>query len=239
MPEEILTPQVETHGEHNSSPWPNISVNPGESGPTDRQLELRTRIAAHLEAQRQLELEIARKAEEQRIQAEKERLEQERKALAEEIKKERIDFDPILISLVRRAMPSLIAYDIMGVQPMSKPTGLIFAMRSHYEMKDESGKPLVKAPDNKTPLSDEGEWCATGRVNGWYESDRRTVNSATRKKQAEQAAIEREEMRKKYAGQRERGSYIPVSREVITSLKEALDESKNDETMNKPRWLNY
>jgi len=42
-------------------------------------------------------------------------------------------FDPILISLVRRAMPNLMAYDICGVQPMSGPNGLIFAMRSRYE----------------------------------------------------------------------------------------------------------
>jgi len=41
-------------------------------------------------------------------------------------------FDPILISLVRRAMPNLIAYDICGVQPMTAPTGLIFAMKSTY-----------------------------------------------------------------------------------------------------------
>ncbi len=41
-------------------------------------------------------------------------------------------WDPILISLVRRAMPNLIAYDVCGVQPMSGPTGLIFAMRSRY-----------------------------------------------------------------------------------------------------------
>ena len=42
-------------------------------------------------------------------------------------------YDPILISLVRRAMPNLIAYDLVGVQPMSAPTGLIFAMRSKYD----------------------------------------------------------------------------------------------------------
>jgi hypothetical protein len=42
------------------------------------------------------------------------------------------NFDPVLISLVRRAMPNLIAYDICGVQPMTGPTGLIFAMRSRY-----------------------------------------------------------------------------------------------------------
>jgi len=41
-------------------------------------------------------------------------------------------FDPVLISLVRRAMPNLIAYDIAGTQPMTGPTGLIFAMRSKY-----------------------------------------------------------------------------------------------------------
>ena len=41
-------------------------------------------------------------------------------------------FDPVLISLVRRAMPNLIAYDICGVQPMNAPTGLIFAMKAKY-----------------------------------------------------------------------------------------------------------
>ena len=42
------------------------------------------------------------------------------------------NWDPILISLVRRAMPNLIAYDICGVQPMTGPTGLIFAMKSRF-----------------------------------------------------------------------------------------------------------
>ena len=42
-------------------------------------------------------------------------------------------WDPILISLVRRAMPNLMAYDVCGVQPMSGPTGLIFAMKARYQ----------------------------------------------------------------------------------------------------------
>jgi hypothetical protein len=42
-------------------------------------------------------------------------------------------YDPVLISLVRRAMPNLMAYDIAGVQPMSAPTGLIFAMKARYD----------------------------------------------------------------------------------------------------------
>ena len=46
------------------------------------------------------------------------------------------NFDPVLISLIRRSMPNLIAYDIASVQPMSGPTGLIFAMRSRYAAQD-------------------------------------------------------------------------------------------------------
>ena len=45
-------------------------------------------------------------------------------------------FDPVLISLIRRSMPNLVAYDLAGVQPMTGPTGLIFAMRSRYTTQD-------------------------------------------------------------------------------------------------------
>ena len=48
-------------------------------------------------------------------------------------------YDPILISLVRRALPNLIAYDVCGVQPMTGPTGLIFAMRSRYKQQQAQG----------------------------------------------------------------------------------------------------
>ena len=47
-------------------------------------------------------------------------------------------YDPIMISLVRRSMPNLIAYDICGVQPMTGPTGLIFAMRARYATMNQS-----------------------------------------------------------------------------------------------------
>jgi hypothetical protein len=47
-------------------------------------------------------------------------------------------FDPVLISLIRRSMPNLVAYDLAGVQPMSGPTGLIFAMRSKYKTQNGS-----------------------------------------------------------------------------------------------------
>ena len=48
------------------------------------------------------------------------------------------NFDPILISLVRRSLPNLIAYDVAGVQPMTGPTGLIFAMRARYNNQNGS-----------------------------------------------------------------------------------------------------
>jgi hypothetical protein len=49
------------------------------------------------------------------------------------------NWDPVLISLVRRTMPQLMAYDTIGVQPMSGPTGLIFAMKSHYTGEASTG----------------------------------------------------------------------------------------------------
>jgi hypothetical protein len=57
------------------------------------------------------------------------------------------NWDPILISLVRRAMPNLIAYDICGVQPMTGPTGLIFAMRAKYTSQAAATEALFDAAD--------------------------------------------------------------------------------------------
>ena len=54
-------------------------------------------------------------------------------------------FDPILISLVRRSLPNLIAYDIAGVQPMTGPTGLIFAMRSTYGTNRDVNNSAIEA----------------------------------------------------------------------------------------------
>lgn len=60
-------------------------------------------------------------------------------------------FDPVLISLVRRAMPNLMAYDVCGVQPMTGPTGLIFAMRSKYnEQSNTAGGYAQGNQDNET-----------------------------------------------------------------------------------------
>ena len=58
------------------------------------------------------------------------------------------NFDPILISLVRRSLPNLIAYDVAGVQPMTGPTGLIFAMRARYD--NQSGTEAFYGEANTT-----------------------------------------------------------------------------------------
>jgi len=62
--------------------------------------------------------------------------------------------DPVLISLVRRAMPNLIAYDVCGVQPMTGPTGLIFAMKSHVT--SQAGVEAADSKEADTSLSGSG-----------------------------------------------------------------------------------
>ena len=62
-------------------------------------------------------------------------------------------FDPVLISLIRRAMPNLVAYDLAGVQPMNGPTGLIFAMRTRYD--GQSGREaFFNEPDSAFSAQD-------------------------------------------------------------------------------------
>jgi len=76
-------------------------------------------------------------------------------------------FDPVLISLVRRAMPNLIAYDICGTQPMTGPTGLIFAMRSRYaNQTGANGLANGAVQDNETFYNEVNTaFSATGSAN--------------------------------------------------------------------------
>jgi len=78
-------------------------------------------------------------------------------------------FDPVLISLIRRSMPNLVAYDLAGVQPMNGPTGLIFAMRSRYKTQsgtealfNEADSAFSGQPDG---LDDTSGFTATGASN--------------------------------------------------------------------------
>jgi len=74
-------------------------------------------------------------------------------------------FDPVLISLIRRSMPNLVAYDLAGVQPMNGPTGLIFAMRSRYT--NQSGS---EAFYNEVDTAFSGQNAALGLTDGFTDS---------------------------------------------------------------------
>lgn len=232
--EEVFNPQIEEHYEEQaSSEWP-LQQLPIDSVDLERQIKLRTRIAEYLEAQRRLEVEIARQAEEKRVREEQIRLEEERKKLEAEAKEEKKtgigDWDPILISLVRRAMPSLMAYDICGVQPMSEPTGLIFSMRSKYEAEGKLDQKPERAVVDEVKKQERATWERENHL--WAYSTTQTVNSATRKKQAEKAAAEREEMRQDYLRRRKGYPVILESKETPIKPK-SLDETEYRETMNK------
>jgi hypothetical protein len=74
-------------------------------------------------------------------------------------------YDPILISLVRRALPNLMAYDVAGVQPMTGPTGLIFAMKSRYSTQD-GAEALFNEAD--TDFAGTGAHDGSNPVDGTY-----------------------------------------------------------------------
>jgi hypothetical protein len=75
------------------------------------------------------------------------------------------NYDPILISLVRRALPNLMAYDVAGVQPMTGPVGLIFAMKSRYSTQDGT-EALFNEAD--TDFSGTGTHAGSNPVDGSY-----------------------------------------------------------------------
>ena len=81
-------------------------------------------------------------------------------------------YDPILIGLVRRAMPNLMAYDVAGVQPMTGPTGLIFAMRSLYGTDRTNAAGRVEALYNEADTDFSGAaspaHAGSNPVNGTY-----------------------------------------------------------------------
>jgi len=74
-------------------------------------------------------------------------------------------YDPILISLVRRSLPNLMAYDVAGVQPMTGPTGLIFAMKSHYSTQSGT-EALFNEAD--TDFAGTGTHAGSNPVSGSY-----------------------------------------------------------------------
>lgn len=84
-------------------------------------------------------------------------------------------YDPILISLVRRALPNLMAYDVAGVQPMTGPTGLIFAMKSKYSAMNGT-EALFNEAD--TDFSGTGTHAGSNPVDGSYTTGTGIATSA-------------------------------------------------------------
>ena len=102
-------------------------------------------------------------------------------------------FDPVLISLIRRSMPKLIAYDIAGVQPMTGPTGLIFAMRSRYGTNRTAGtEAFYNEADSEfsaeNAASDLGRTAQSGSNPGLL-NDSGTYNTSTGMTTAESEAL--------------------------------------------------
>jgi len=73
-------------------------------------------------------------------------------------------FDPVLISLIRRSMPNLVAYDLAGVQPMSGPTGLIFAMRSKYTSQANANEAFFDEADTSFSGQNAGRGLTAGQT---------------------------------------------------------------------------
>lgn len=81
-------------------------------------------------------------------------------------------YDPVLISLVRRAAPQMIAYDICGVQPMTQPTGLIFAMKSKYATQDGAEALFNEADTDFSASGRNGTHAGSNPVDGTYTTGR-------------------------------------------------------------------
>jgi len=89
-------------------------------------------------------------------------------------------WDPVLVSLVRRAMPSLVAYDIAGVQPMTGPTGLIFAMKARYSTDTDSPTDRINKDDQEALFSTvKDAFSGAGSDNAHNQTDSNTATGAT------------------------------------------------------------
>ena len=93
------------------------------------------------------------------------------------------NYDPVLISLVRRAMPNLVAYDIVGVQPMTGPTGLIFAMKSQFETAHTSNGGAIKDTEalfNEAPTGYSGNGTSqTNNADGTFNANGSGMTNTT------------------------------------------------------------
>ena len=127
-------------------------------------------------------------------------------------------FDPVLISLIRRSMPNLVAYDLAGVQPMNGPTGLIFAMRSRYTNQSGAEALFNEANTGFSGVGTDGLHGTDGYVSG--------SNGATQGFGADQGSASNPDALNPSADGTQ--AAYPVGRGMNTEVAEALGEAGND-----------
>ena len=125
-------------------------------------------------------------------------------------------FDPVLISLIRRAMPNLVAYDLAGVQPMNGPTGLIFAMRSRYSANNGTEAFFNEADTAFSAQREGNDAVSSGYVAG---SDGAAVGFGTTGQQGSNPGV---------LDPNADASTYSVGRGMDTEIAEGLGETNND-----------
>ena len=125
-------------------------------------------------------------------------------------------FDPVLISLIRRAMPNLVAYDLAGVQPMNGPTGLIFAMRSRYSANNGTEAFFNEADTAFSAQREGNDAVSSGYVAG---SDGAAVGFGTTAQQGSNPGV---------LDPNADASTYSVGRGMDTEIAEGLGETNND-----------
>jgi hypothetical protein len=153
--------------------------------------------------------------------------------------------DPVLVSLVRRAMPQLIAYDICGVQPMSGPTGLIFAMKARYnggavtdDVSDGDTEALFDVADNAfsgTGTSPAGTAVTTATGEGnvtanlGFTIEKNTVTAHTRALKAEYSMELQQDLKAIHGLDAESELSNILSQEILSEInREVLYQIRNN-----------
>jgi hypothetical protein len=161
-------------------------------------------------------------------------------------------WDPVLISLVRRAMPNIVAYDIAGVQPMTMPTGLIFAMKSQYQPaagdRTQDVEALFNKPDTAfagpvdttTGEGLTGDAAKTGLTNGGTGSgfgnmgftvDKTTVTAKTRALKAEYTMELAQDLKSVHGLDAEAELANILSVEILAEINREVIDTVNDKAI--------
>ena len=153
------------------------------------------------------------------------------------------NWDPVLISLVRRAMPNIVAYDIAGVQPMTMPTGLIFAMKSIYQNAagETTGEALFNEPDmafsgpvstgTGERLSNTTDKTTTGFGQMGFTVEKTTVTAKTRALKAEYSMELAQDLKSVHGLDAEAELANILSTEILAEINREVIKTVNDKAI--------